>query len=85
VRLLVGQECEFVADVNKYKGGDFIIRRVSIWIEEANTLVHYKLPLSQIMNVALNLKCPNMEKVCSDWKDKWFVRRSRITHHKNKS
>ncbi len=32
-----GVGCEYVADINKY---NFIIRGVSIWIEEANTLVH---------------------------------------------
>ncbi len=36
-----GVGCEFVAGVNEYKGGNFIIRGGSIWIEEANTLVHY--------------------------------------------
>ncbi len=41
VRLLMGVGREFVADVNKHKASNFIIRYVSIWIEEANTLVHY--------------------------------------------
>ncbi len=40
------------------------------------------LTLPQIMSVAL--KCPNMENVCSDWTDKWFVGRNRIRHHKKK-
>jgi hypothetical protein len=39
VRLLVGQQCEFVADVTKYNGRD--IRRRSICLEEANDLGHY--------------------------------------------